>query len=63
MTLGMKYDEFFRKGKEEGRNEGRKSVINAALDHGMSPEDIVKVLSIPEDVVKQVLEERNCSPA
>ena len=69
MTLGMKYDQYYDEGKAEGisigRAEGRlenlKSVINAALDHGMTPEDIIKILNIPEDVVKQVLEERKLS--
>ena len=79
VTLGMKYDQYYDEGKAEGisigraeglvegRTEGRseyqKSVINAALDHGMTPEDIIKILNIPEDVVKQVLEERITSLA
>lgn len=67
MTLGMKYDQFYDEGKAEGINIGRadeqKSIINSALDHGMTPEDITKVLNVPENVVKHVLEERNCSLA
>ena len=76
MTLGMKYDQYYDEGKAEGisigraeglvegRTEGRseyqKSVINAALDSNMTPAEIVEKLKIPEDVVKQVLEERKC---
>jgi len=52
----MKQDPFFQKGKLEAKKE---DVLNLYKELNLPPEKIAKVLKVPEDFVREVIEKEN----